>query len=1050
MYKRLLLFLLFLLIPLSLMAASILPPKISTAQLSPRLDVKQSGVALTPSTGLSQKSIGNADLAVRYKASGGQDAGVILIWTPYGLWHEIDDSLTPAGRPVASPSPKTWWYGQDATGTYETGAANAGSLISTAFIVPADATLELTSFEATENYATADTRTVFITTDFGVNWQILAQLTSENVWYQPTLDLSAFTGQTVALALQFNTGDAIGNNYLGWMVDDIKITISTPPIIGSFNENFDTGTFGPQWSTYGTAPWSVTLRSDNGTYAAEAPMSITDNQSSTLESTITSEEGYLSFRFAVSSEGGWDYLIFSIDGVEQNRWSGFINWSQAPSYPLIAGNHTLTWTYAKDASFSTYEDTAWIDDISFTPGALPVFYGLGIERAGYGEVTADIGTLAWTGNSGTASYLEGTTVTLTPTPATNNTFVGWDGACTGIGTCEVLIDSAKNVTATFTTNSRPYAYIRGAFTPFGLRSNEEAMSTVFGDVNIDWVDHRMADGAAPFSGMISDFIYLDGSENNDVELNAYLAANRPEIEAWVANGGRLFLNSFPYSGAITSLDLGFGGVVVTAPDTGAYFTAVSALVPEHPIFSGPFTPIGVNYTGYYYPISGGGITPLLGMGDAVTLGELQYGAGRVIFGGMTPNGYHNPQPEAANLTANILSYMTTDYLLDISVLGEGSGSVTSNPAGINCNKTGESCSADFASGTKITLTATADLGSRFIGWDGACSGTTPCEVTMSTVQEVSANFALNATGVTVTSSAPSPQATTTVITFTAEATGGDAGPYEYRFWYRSAVVGSKWVAAQAYSTTANYDWNPALLKLAAGSYFIQADTRHVGNLAKSEATKSLTFKVFVAPVPATGIDLTTNVVPPQTAGTTVTITAKASGGDAGPYEYRFWWRSSVAGSTWKVGQNYSSTAKWSWNTAALNLEVGSYFILVDVRHIGNTAKSEATKSLTYQLTPGIALVSSLVSPQPLPSVLTFTAAAKGLDAGPYEYRFWWRPAITGAPWVVGKAYSTAATWEWNPTALGLSAGSYFILVDTRHVGSVVRAEMSKSLTFVLN
>jgi Divergent InlB B-repeat domain len=49
--------------------------------------------------------------------------------------------------------------------------------------------------------------------------------------------------------------------------------------------------------------------------------------------------------------------------------------------------------------------------------------------------------------------------------------------------------------------------------------------------------------------------------------------------------------------------------------------------------------------------------------------------------------------------------------------GSGSGTVTSDPAGINC---GSECSHAFTRGTKVTLTAAAGAGSYFKGWLANC------------------------------------------------------------------------------------------------------------------------------------------------------------------------------------------------------------------------------------------------------------------------------------------------------------------------------------------
>ncbi|MEI6153075.1 MAG: DUF1566 domain-containing protein, partial [Deltaproteobacteria bacterium] len=78
--------------------------------------------------------------------------------------------------------------------------------------------------------------------------------------------------------------------------------------------------------------------------------------------------------------------------------------------------------------------------------------------------------------------------------------------------------------------------------------------------------------------------------------------------------------------------------------------------------------------------------------------------------------------------------------LVISKYGNGSGTVTSNPVGINC---GSDCSDNYSSGTSVTLTAVAyaSSNSTFTGWSGDCSGNlTTCTVTMNASKNVTANF----------------------------------------------------------------------------------------------------------------------------------------------------------------------------------------------------------------------------------------------------------------------------------------------------------------------
>ena len=77
-----------------------------------------------------------------------------------------------------------------------------------------------------------------------------------------------------------------------------------------------------------------------------------------------------------------------------------------------------------------------------------------------------------------------------------------------------------------------------------------------------------------------------------------------------------------------------------------------------------------------------------------------------------------------------------NHSLAVSLAGTGSGSVAGT--GITCPTT---CAASYQAGTIVTLTATPSAGSTFQGWSGACTGTAPCQLTMSSDQAVTAIFA---------------------------------------------------------------------------------------------------------------------------------------------------------------------------------------------------------------------------------------------------------------------------------------------------------------------
>ena len=76
--------------------------------------------------------------------------------------------------------------------------------------------------------------------------------------------------------------------------------------------------------------------------------------------------------------------------------------------------------------------------------------------------------------------------------------------------------------------------------------------------------------------------------------------------------------------------------------------------------------------------------------------------------------------------------------LAIGAAGNGTGTVTSSPAGINC---GPDCAETYPNGASVTITATPAGGSIFAGWSGGgCTGKDPCSLTLAADTTVTATF----------------------------------------------------------------------------------------------------------------------------------------------------------------------------------------------------------------------------------------------------------------------------------------------------------------------
>ncbi len=220
--------------------------------------------------------------------------------------------------------------------------------------------------------------------------------------------------------------------------------------------------------------------------------------------------------------------------------------------------------------------------------------------------------------------------------------------------------------------------------PWFTVNNSTAMTTTFGAEGVGWNRGYFETIDVPsVFGPDNCFVFLEGSDGHAIELENFLTANIATIESWVNAGGKLLLNAAPNEG--DGMSFGFGGTSLFY----AYYTSnadAAAGAAGHAIFNGPNLPAGTSYTGTSFghaTVTGTGLTNL--MVDAfatsnVVLAEKAWGSGMVMFGGMTTDNWHDPDPNAANLRANIMAYLACDIALCPEPTGLTADGITSTSA----------------------------------------------------------------------------------------------------------------------------------------------------------------------------------------------------------------------------------------------------------------------------------------------------------------------------------------------------------------------------------
>jgi len=290
--------------------------------------------------------------------------------------------------------------------------------------------------------------------------------------------------------------------------------------------------------------------------------------------------------------------------------------------------------------------------------------------------------------------------------------------------------------------------------------------------------------------------------------------------------------------------------------------------------------------------------------------------------------------------------------------------------------------------------------------------------------------------VSASATPPSPSFPGIPVAFTGIASGCP-NPL-YQFWIQPPGS-STWLVAQAYSSTATFNWGTT--GLAAGLYYfavwvVDASSSGIScsSLGCNDAFTAISYTL--RSTACTSVTASAAPASPQLPGTPVTLTAVASGCPSPLYQ--FWIQYTVSTTWWNL-QAYSSSATFNWNTTGL--PAGLYHFSVWVRDAGSSGTScsslgcnDAFAAINYTLgSPTCASVAASAAP-PSPSVpgtaVTFTAAASGCPNPLYEF---WMLAPGSGAWTVARAYSSLATFNWNTN--GLSAGLYHFSVWVRDSSS---------------
>ena len=347
----------------------------------------------------------------------------------------------------------------------------------------------------------------------------------------------------------------------------------------------------------------------------------------------------------------------------------------------------------------------------FTPLAPPK-YRLTVTRDGAGTVTSTPAGINC-GKDCSQEFTAGTDVVLAATPGDRLTFARWEGDCTGTqAQCTVKIERARSVTA------------------------------IFVPIPVDWETltvTRRGSGQGRVASLTPDTAINCGS---DCTQN-YAKGPKVTLQATSAKGSTFH----QWGGACT----GVQDTCLVTMDDARKVTATFVPIPApdrrlRVMKAGTGTGTVVSVLPDTAINCGTDCSDQYVRGTTVTL-TVKPGARSAFtaWGGACSGGADQPtctvtMDGARDVTATFTALPPASWLLSVARDGTGMGTVTSNPAGIDC---GSTCTKQYEDGTTVDLVATADDVSAFSGWTGGCAGpSSTCTVTMDQARQATATFTL--------------------------------------------------------------------------------------------------------------------------------------------------------------------------------------------------------------------------------------------------------------------------------------------------------------------